>query len=184
MADDLSQADLVQMAAVQAAEDCPEEGDTQACEAGAGVIQRPPDGQVVEVRPEDGPDFLLDLLNIDPNQVTVLLIDINGDGQLDLVLQFEPRTPGGEVSQLWFDISNELHAGSSLQIGDVQIGLGTLFNEAQVIAAEQAEPVSLLTAAGEGPLGGGANVYNDNLGPAPDLLFGQGPILGVIGGTA
>ena len=51
MTDDLSQADLVQIAAVQEAADCPEEGgDAEACAAGAGVIviNQPPDGAVVE----------------------------------------------------------------------------------------------------------------------------------------
>ena len=103
----------------------------------------------------------------------MLVIDDNGDGIADrLVLKFHTGT--GQESQLVFDLA--AHAGSSFQIGDFQIGLGTLVAQAQVISGEQAAPVTLLTAAGEAAIGGGANVYSEDLGPPSGDLTPQGII--------
>jgi hypothetical protein len=176
MADDLSQADLVQIAAATAAEGCPEEGDTQACAAGAGVIviSQPPDGEVVRVPTQEGQSYLL---NFAAHLATVQLIDVDGDGKADhLALVFNQGTP--EESQIVF-LGLPALAGSGnppvFLVSGVPIGSGSLVAQAEALAGQQP---TLETAAGEGqgPLGGGANVYNDNLGPAPGLLTPEGPI--------
>ena len=174
MADDLSQADLVQIAQStaaegQATEDCPEEACAAVAGAGVIVIGLPPDGEVVQVPTQDNQHYLLDFA---PGQATVQLIDADGDGQVDdLVLLFNAGTP--EESQLVF-LNIVENSGSSFQIGELVIGFGTLV--AQLETFEDDQPTLETAAGGQGPLGGGGNEYGDGVGPPPGGLDHEGPI--------
>ena len=114
MTDDLTRADLLQLAhaeATEAVEDCPEETEgeqeeQEGCPAGAGAGAMPQvvGGVIVVVQPEPGAVVTMTVqegvrydMDFDPALAQVRIFDYDGDGTLDLVLYFDLGGPGESV---------------------------------------------------------------------------------------
>ncbi len=138
---------------------------------------------VAVTQPEDGAQTVLPAvegqvydLQFDPRLAQVRIMDADQDGDLDVVLLFNPGTP--QQSQIVFQDMVDVAQGGTpplLQIGTQQFGADNMVQQAQALATEQP---TLETAAQAGPEaeGTGATQYDDNLGTPIGLLDPQGVI--------
>ncbi len=142
---------------------------------------------VAVVRPPDGGEIILPSLagtvydlRFDPRLAQVRVLDVDGDGDLDVVLVFNAGT--AEESRIIFKDMVAVAQGGNpplLQIGEAQFGSDTMVEEVQALAGERLTlEATLETAAAAGPelLGTGATQYDDNLGTLIDFLDPQGVI--------
>ncbi|HEX9769299.1 MAG TPA: hypothetical protein VGA50_09000, partial [Kiloniellales bacterium] len=181
MTGDSTRVDDIQLAAATAAgEDCPQDGETtEGCAAGQSQAQvvvtvfQPPNGGEIILAAAAGKVYDL---KFDPRLAEVRVIDVDGDGDLDMVLVFNAGT--AEESRIVFkDMVDAAQSGNPplLQSGETQFGADVVVQQAQALAGELP---TLETAAPAGPglVGTGATHYDDDLGTPIALLNPQGVI--------
>jgi len=130
-------------------------------------LQAPAAGETVTVGAQPGAVYALLFA---PRDVT---LRAEGD---DLVLAFAAGQEGEEGRLVFQDMAGTLEGDAAplFRIAGTEVSAGELYGQSLLLAGAAAE--GLETAAGENLLGGGGNVYSDNLGDILDLLVAQGVI--------
>ncbi len=161
MTDDLTRPGDVQLAQASA------EGNT---DQDIVVVTQPPNGGEIIL-----PSLANRVYNLrfDPRLAQVRVIDVDGDGDLDVVLLFNADTPD-ESRIVFIDMVEATQSGSAplLRVGEALFGADIVVQEAQALAGEQP---TLEAAAPQGPEAEGTGVtqYDDDLGTLIDLLDAQ-----------
>ncbi|MGI9646181.1 MAG: hypothetical protein ACR2O6_12820, partial [Ilumatobacteraceae bacterium] len=184
MSEEFPRGDDIQLTQAAADEEaCSEQaGGSEACAAGADgqgqaqdavpVTQPPAGGEVILAA---APGRVYDL-RFDPRLAEVRVVDVDGDGDEDMVLVFDAGT--SQESRIVFKDMVEASQGETpplLQSGLAYFGADVVIQQARALAGEQP---TLESAAPAGPeaLGTGVTQYNDDLGSVIDLLAPQGVI--------
>jgi len=184
MTEEFPRDDDIQLAQATAAEEaCSDQADgSEACAAGADgqvqaqdavpVVQPPAGGEVILAA---APGRVYDL-RFDPRLAEVRVVDIDGDGDEDMVLVFDAGT--AEEARIVFKDMVDAAQGENpplLQSGATYFGADLVVQQARALAGEQP---TLETAAptDSEAVGTGVTQYDDNLGTLLDLLAPQGVI--------
>ena len=133
------------------------------------VVNRPAAGQTLEIQAAPGQTYVL---SFPPDQAEVRV-----EGE-DFILGFDDDGDGTPDSQIVFlDLAPVAESAEApvFQVAGVEIGAPLLLSQALALAGQDEAPLDDV-AAGPGALGGGASVYDDNLGSLLDLLAAQGVI--------
>lgn len=134
------------------------------------VVVQPATGQTQEISLEAGQPVLLTMAA----EETFIAVD-----GANFVLSFDGDGDGTIDSRVVF-LNLVDQAGSEnppqFVIGGQVVSSGLLVAQTIALGGGDGEPIPFETAAGEVAVGGGSNVYDDNLGDAIDLLAAQGVI--------